>query len=430
MAQIISIIQWIGGVILLLAFAMLLVLYFRGAFRKRIDYRAIDVPGPSEERFMAALGSLSNSLGTTGCVTGFWLKADEIQPARLEAIQSAQRTIHFETFFMTPGRRANDFAAAVAERAAAGVEVQLIVDGYGTRTLPKKYWQRLQKAGVEVRVFNPFSWRAPFDYAGRTHRKLLSIDGKIALIGGAGVSDYWDGMKEIGDTTSWFDFEFRLEGAVVSVLEGMFMQHWAFAGGTVDLGAENFHVPRDSDYAILVTPGEDPSYRSSSMRSLFTTCILSAQKRIWISSPYFLPNHDSRQALVRAKKNGADVRILTTSSRSDKKFVYYASAELYREMLSGGVKIHEYQPSMLHAKSILIDDRWVSTGSANFDPRSFYHNDELNITTTDPQLLQHVEQLFLTAFDDCQLVTMADWRDRPLWQRLVGRLVLFFQSQL
>lgn len=425
-----TILEWIGVLILVLALVLLVVFYCRGAFRNYIDYRAINVPSPDEPRFAVALASLSNSLGTTGRITGFWFQADEIQPARIEAIRNAQHCIHFETFFMTPGHRANDFAAALSERAAAGVKVELVVDHYGTKKLPEKYWQRLKKAGVEVRFFNPFSWKAPFDYAGRTHRKLLLIDGNIALIGGAGISDFWDGQKKFGDTAPWFDFEFRLEGAVVSVLEGMFMQHWAMAGGTADLGGEHFDSDSRVDPLILVTPGEDPSYRSSSIRALFTTAIFAARERVWISSPYFLPDHQSCQALITAKKRGIDVRILTCGPHNDKKLVYYASIELFGDLLKAGIKIHEHQPSMLHAKCLLVDDKWVSTGSANFDPRSFFHNDELNISTGESQMVQRIEALFRTGFDRSQLVSMTQWRTRPFWQRLIGNLVLFLQSQL
>jgi cardiolipin synthase A/B len=425
-----TILAWFGVSVLILGLLLILVFYFRGAFRDYIDYRAINVPSPDEQRFAVALASVSNSLSTTGCVTDFWFEANEIQPARLEAIQSAKRCIHFETFFMTPGRRANNFAAACIERATAGVDVQLVVDHYGTKELPDTYWKQLKAAGVEVRFFKPFSWKAPFDYAGRTHRKLLLIDGKVALIGGAGISDYWDGQQKFGDRAPWFDFEFRLEGAVVSVLEGMFMQHWTSAGGTVDLSAENFNPSPPIHPMILVTPGEDPSYRSSSIRALFTTAILASQEKVWISSPYFLPDHQSRQALIEVKKRGVDVRILTCGPHNDKKLVYYASIELYGDLLKAGIKIHEHQPSMLHAKCLLIDNQWISAGSANFDPRSFFHNEELNISTAEPQMVKHIERLFHTGFEHSKLVTMTDWRTRRLWKRAIGRLVLFLQSQL
>jgi cardiolipin synthase len=206
MAQIYTLLWWVGGGCLTAVIGVLVILYFRGTFRDRIEYKVKNVPSPSDARFPLALASLSNSVVTSGHSTNFWLESDEINTARLEAIRSAKHTIHFETFFMTPGRRANDFAAAIAEKAQAGVEVQVIVDKYGVKTLPQRYWNRLKAAGVEIRFFNAFNWRAPIDYFARSHRKLLIIDDEFALIGGAGISDYWDGrdntdcLTEVGES--------------------------------------------------------------------------------------------------------------------------------------------------------------------------------------------------------------------------------------
>ena len=150
--------------------------YFQGAFRDRVEYHVHCPPDPKEPRFAPTLASITNSFVTQGKVTDFWSKPDLIQQARLDAISKAQHTIDFETFFMTPGRRADDFAVAIAERAAAGVKIRLIFDSYGTKDISKSYWQRLRALGVEIVFFNSFKWKAPLDYAGRTHRKLLLID--------------------------------------------------------------------------------------------------------------------------------------------------------------------------------------------------------------------------------------------------------------
>ncbi|MGF1673860.1 MAG: phosphatidylserine/phosphatidylglycerophosphate/cardiolipin synthase family protein [Rivularia sp. (in: cyanobacteria)] len=421
---------WIGGIIFGGIVAILLIFYFRGTFRQRIAYRFTNVPQPQDQRFPLALASLSNSVQTTGKCTDFWLEAASIFTARQQAINNAEYSIHFETFIITPGKRANDFAAAIAERAAAGVEVKLIVDHYGTKGLPQKYWRRLQAAGVDIKFFNSFNPRAPIDYLARTHRKLLIIDGKTALIGGAGISDFWDGQDDIKNTEPWYDFEMRFQGAVVAVLEGMFMQHWAYLQGIADLDTRIFNPQPADDSQILVTAGDDPSYRASSVKALFQTSIYAATKRLWISSPYFIPDDNLKQALIAAKKRGVEVRILTNGSKSDKKFVYYAACEQYRAFLSAGIEINEYQPSMLHAKALLVDDCWISTGSANFDSRSFFHNDELDVSTSQPELVKNIEHLFLLGFSRCKQMNIARWKKRPIWQSLVGRAVLFFQSQL
>ncbi len=415
---------WLGGACLTALVILFVVLYVLGTFRTCVRYQIKNVPGSEEHRFPLALVGISDSLLTQGSSTGFWIGADAIYATRLAAIRSAQRTVHFETFYMTPGRRAQEFAAAIIEQARSGVKVQLIVDSYGTKTMSERYWQQLRAVGVEIRFFSEFHWASPLDYLARTHRKLLLIDGEMALVGGAGISDEWDGTKKIGDTAPWLDIEVRFGGTVVTILEGVFMQQWAHTGGMADLGPEIFDPPASGSSRVLVTPGDDPSYKDSSIGALFYTSVLAARKRLWIASPYFLPNLDLREALLRAQKNQVDVRILTNSLRSNKKFVCYASRELYGHLLKSGIQLYEYQPSMMHAKVMLIDRYWVSTGSANLDSRSAFHNDELHISMAERKLASQVERFFLAAFAKSQHVTLQDWQTRPVWERVRGRLVL------
>lgn len=433
----VSALVWILRSLLLLTAIVVVSLYVRGAFRDRVKYRVKNTPSPHESRFPLVLKSISNSLSTSGQTTGFWATPNDIQQARLTAIRDARSTIHFETFFMTPGQRANDFADAVAERAAAGVEVQLLVDSYGTHTLSPRYWQRLKMAGVEVNFFNPFNWKAPANYAGRTHRKLLLVDGQVAFTGGAGISDLWDGTEKADDRQPWLDIELRLDGEIVSVLEGIFQQHWTYSGGVANFRDELLHVKTEesaSDQSfptMIVTAGSSPTYRFSPIRALKQNSLACAKQRIWLASPYFLPDYNSRRLLIEAKHQGLDVRILTTSRRSDKKWVYYASYEVYGDLLAGGIEIYEYQPSMTHAKMLLIDDHWVNIGSANFDYRSFLHNDELDISTDDPDLVNQIGQVFERGFTQSQLVTLPEWRRRSFFKhRIIGNIVRLVQWQL
>jgi len=430
MTTIYTLLYWSGGVILAAIAVILVILYFRGTFRDRIEYKLTNVPHPQDPRFGLAVAALSNSVFSTGKCTNCWLEADAIYGARIAAINKAESSIHFETFFMTPGRRANEFAEAICDRALAGVDVQMIVDHYGSKKLSKRYWQRLRNAGVDLRFFNNFNWRAPIDYFARTHRKLLLIDGKLGLMGGAGISDFWDGIDNIDDTGPWYDFEMSFEGEVVAALQGMFMQHWTYVHGKADLDLKVFNPQPTHSPTMLLTAGDDPSYRSSSVKALFLTSIYAAKERIWISSPYFLPDDNLREALISAKKRGVEIRILTNGSQCDKKLVYYASCELYGDLLAAGIEINEYQPSMMHAKALLLDDCWISTGSANFDPRSFFHNDELDISTAQPELVKNIENLFVRGFSRCKQVNVAAWRKRTVWKRVLGQIVLFFQSQL
>ncbi len=433
-ATIQTILWWLVIAILIITVIIFIGFYLRGAFRDRILYKVKNAPHPDEPQFPLTLASITNSFITSGAITDFWNEPAKIQQARLDAISQAQHTIDFETFFMTPGKRADDFAAALAERASAGVEVRLVVDDYGTKDISDKYWRRLRGAGVKVSFFNSFKWKAPLDYAGRTHRKLLLIDGKFGLVGGAGISDLWDGVEKDDDTQPWLDVEMRIEGEIISILEGVFAQHWTFGDGTADLARHKFETADDSkdDHDLmLVIPGANPKIRFSPIRSFKYNNIICARKRIWLASPYFLPDENSIDLLVAAKQDGVDVKILTTSKRSDKKPVYYASYEHYGKLLKGGVEIYEFQPSMTHAKLLLIDDLWATTGSANFDPRSFVHNEELDVCSAQPKLVEGIRDTFEKGFAQSERITYKEWKKRSLIKhRVLGNVVDFFQWQL
>jgi len=439
-----TVLWWVFIVLLISTAIIFIGFYLRGAFRDRLRYKIKHAPLPDDPLFPYIMATTTNSFLSRGQVTDFWNEPGSIQQARIEAIKQAQQTIDFETFFMTPGIRADDFAAAIAERATAGVEVRLIVDHYGTKDLSSQYWGRLRNCGVKISFFNSPRWQAPLDYAGRTHRKLLIIDGEFALIGGAGISDLWDGREKEDDTQPWLDVEVRIVGEVVGTLAGVFSQHWAFDDGTVDFARNKFRAlqneqKRDNqnqgdqsqEQLMIVVPGANPRIRFSPIQTFKYNSIICARKKIWLASPYFLPDRHSIDLLVAAKQDGVDVRILTTSQRSDKKPVYYASYEHYGKLLQGEVEIYEFDPSMTHAKMLLIDDLWATTGSANFDPRSLCHNEELDICSAQPQLVEGIKKTFERGFAQSKRITLAEWQKRSLIKhRILGNIVDFFQWQL
>jgi len=425
--------EWIGsvgGIVLFFVLLIFLTLYLRGVFRERRQYHLKNLPAPDAESFGFTVACLSDSFISNGKVTGFWVEAERIYAARFDAIAKAKESIQFETFIMLPGDRADQFADALVKKAREGVQIKVLTDDFGTQSLPKSYWKNLEDAGIEVRIFNEFSWKDPLYHLKRNHRKLLLIDGQVALIGGAGIADDWDGKDSNDSQVPWLDYEVRYQGPVVTRLKGLFLQHWLDAGGTADF-TEHHLSPHESDEEqIIVTAGEDPSYRDSGIRALFQSLIAGARRRIWIASPYFLPDPNSRELLLEARKRGVEIRILTMGKRCDKPYVHYTSRELYPYLLKGGIEIYEYKPSMMHAKVLLIDDEWVSMGSANFDPRSFFQNEELNLSLRDRYLAEHMESLFLEGFEKSYLVNWKDWKKRPFKERAIGRFSLLFYWQL
>ncbi|WP_088889318.1 phospholipase D-like domain-containing protein [Leptolyngbya ohadii] len=406
-----------------------LILYLRGVFEPKVKYRSDQRLSLNDPNFLPLFVGFSQSLSTQAHLSGFWSQPDRIYAARLAAIRKAQHSIQFETFFMTPGARANEFADALINRAVAGIHVQVLVDHYGTHKLSSSYWKRLRAVGVEVRFFHPPKLKVPLRYLSRTHRKLLIIDGTVAFIGGMGVSDNWDGDPTIGDKAPWLDCEIRLENDVVTVLVGVFLQHWLYAGGEAKGGYFPKKPSSEKAKPMLVVL-HDADSKISSINALFWFSLQAAQQRVWIASPYFILDRNTRTALIQAKKRGVDVRIVTTSDRNDKPPVYYASRERYQHLLPAGISIYEHQPSMIHAKLVLVDHDWISFGSANFDPRSFYHNDELNLAWFDPDFAPTIEEFFLETFEKSDRIEWSSWRKRPWWQKWIGRCFLLLRWQL
>ncbi|MFP4009760.1 MAG: phospholipase D-like domain-containing protein [Spirulinaceae cyanobacterium] len=420
----------LAGLLLLTALFILGILYFQGFFRRYHRYDVRNLPPTDSPNFELTLASLSDAFISHGRVTEFWEGSEAIHQARLEAIATAQKSIQFETYFMTPGDRADAFAEALIEKAKAGVIVQVIADYHGSKELSEAYWQRLRQGGVSIAKFNKFNWKDPLNHLRRNHRKLMVIDGHSAFIGGAGISDLWDGAEKFGDTEPWLDYEICIEGAVVMRLKGIFFQHWLDAGGVVDLSRDALEAFESNDPMVLIAAGEDPSMRDSAIRALYQSAIRAARDRVWIASPYFLPDPGTREILIEMRQKGIDVRVLTMGPHSDKPYVRCTSRERYRLLLEGDVAIYEYQPSMMHAKMLLVDDSWVSFGSANFDPRSFFQNDELNIATDETKVVERFDDYFLRALRKSKRVYYKDWKKRDPKERLVGMFWLLFYWQL
>lgn len=225
MIGLISPIAILGSLLGLLIFGVIVsalsFLYLNGNFRKGRPYQLKGIAAIAPH-FAETIASMSDSLITQGAATQFWSDIDAIQTARLRLMEKAQHLIQFETFIMTPGQRSAAFADVLKRKAQAGVQVQLLVDSYGAKSLPDAYWNELQAVGVEVRYFNPFTMRSPLDYLRRNHRKLLVVDQQIAMVGGAGIADRWDGKDQHPGEVPWYDFEVEWQGNVVGLLVGFF----------------------------------------------------------------------------------------------------------------------------------------------------------------------------------------------------------------
>ena len=353
---------------------------------------------------------------------------DEIFPAMLGAIASAERTITFETFVYWSGEVGNAFASALAERARAGVEVKVLLDWIGTSDVDGPAIDTLRTAGVAVELYRPLAWYSLDRINNRTHRKLLVVDGRVGFTGGVGIADEWSGDAQ--DPEHWRDMHFRVEGPVVAQLQAAFMDNWIEATGEVLNGPEYF-PPLDSVGATRAQMfTSSPAGGSDSMRLMYLMAIAAADETIDLAAAYFVPDDLMLGALVEALQRDVRVRILVPGEHNDSELVEISSKRTWGDLLRAGASILEYTPTMTHSKLLIVDGQMVSVGSTNFDIRSFELNDEASLNLYDSTFAAHMTRVFEADLADGRDYSLAMWENRPWTEKLAETLLAPIKSQL
>jgi cardiolipin synthase len=341
----------------------------------------------------------------------------------LEAIRGAQKRISFETYIYDTGEVAGQFSAALAEAAARGVEVRVVVDAVGAKSMAPEHVERMQKAGVEIGTFNPLRWYSIEELNYRTHRKILVIDGELGFTGGVGVADHWLGDAQ--DFDHWRDTHLRLTGPAVTMLEAAFYENWLetghATGAVVDL-----RPPAPETRARSIVAWSSPTGGSNRVKLLYLLSIAGARRTLDISSPYFVMDESSRFSLLEARRRGVRVRLLVEGDLTDAKPVKYASRAAYDELLAAGIEIYEYQPTMMHVKAMVVDGLWSIVGSTNFDNRSFELNDEVNVAITDRSVAERLTADFEADLKRSRRLLLDQWRGRPASDKARERIWSLF----
>ena len=353
---------------------------------------------------------------------------DQIFPAMLDAIASAQRTITFETYIYWSGDIGQKFADALAERARAGVKVKVMLDWAGSIKMDDALLEEMQSAGVEVHQYRPLRWYNLGRLNNRTHRKLLVVDGKIGFTGGVGIADQWEGDAQ--DADHWRDMHFRIEGPAVSQIQAAFNDNWIKTTGVVLNGEDYFPaLPHagDMDAHMFIA---SPAGGSESMHLMYLMAIAAAEHSIDLQAAYFVPDELMLNALKAARHRKVRVRIILPGKHTDSDSVRLASKAQWGELLLAGVEIYEYQPTMMHNKLLIVDKVMTSVGSTNFDERSFRLNDEASLNIYDPAFAAHMTEVFETDLKPTVRYTYQAWRARPLKEKLFEKFVLPIKSQL
>ena len=353
---------------------------------------------------------------------------DEIFPAMLAAIESAQKTITLETYIYWSGDIGQKFADALCGRSRAGVQVKVMVDWAGSIKMEDAMLESMRDCGIDIRQYRPLKWYNLGRLNNRTHRKLLAVDGKIGFTGGVGIADQWEGHAQ--DPDHWRDLHFRFEGPVVAQLQAAFNDNWIKTTGVVLNGADYFPPLQPAGDMAAHMFIASPAGGSESMHLMYLMSIAAAAESIDLEAAYFVPDDLIIKALVAARHRGVKVRVIAPGPHIDSETVRLASKAHWGELLKAGVEIHEYQPTMMHNKMLIVDREMVSVGSTNFDVRSFELNDEASLNVYDRGFAAHMTDVFERDLEPTIPYTYGMWQHRPWKEKFVEKFVLPIKSQL
>jgi len=286
----------------------------------------------------------------------------------------------------------------------------------------------MTRNGVDLEWYHPLRWYTLSRFNHRTHRKLMVVDGTVGFSGGVGIADEW-----LGDADSknhWRDTVVRIEGPVVTQLQFSFMDNWVKSRGELLTGLDYFPPVDPCGNHRTQVIKSSPSEGSSAVKLLYIVSIVSAVKSIYISNAYFVPDRDTLRALEGAVRRGVDVRLIVPGEHSDVPIVRQASRMQYEKLLRRGIRIFEFQPTMMHAKTMVVDGIWSTIGSSNFDDRSFRLNDEVNVNIYDEAIAMQMQLMFAEDLERCEEIKLSKWFRRPRWSRIKESIADLLKPQL
>jgi cardiolipin synthase len=352
----------------------------------------------------------------------------QIFPSMLAAIKAAKRTINLEFYIYWDGEIGRTFAEALAERARAGVPVKVILDAVGSSGMSQSLIDFMARNGVDLEWYHPLRWYTLSRVNHRTHRKLLIVDGEVGFSGGVGIADNW-----LGDADSkehWRETVIRVEGPVVTQMQFAFMDNWVKSRGELLTGLDYFPQIKPLGDHVTQVIKSSPSEGISTVKLLYIISIVAAERSIYINNAYFVPDPDTIRALEGAVRRGVDVRVVIPGDKSDVPIARQAGRLHYELLLRRGIRIFEYQPTMMHAKTMVVDGIWTTIGSSNFDDRSFRLNDEVNVNVYDEAIARQLETMFFEDVARSTEITPRKWLRRTAFDRLKEVFAGVFKRQL
>lgn len=403
---------------------------FSSLGRRPHEITATRVPTVDSSTFLEAISGTVNAPLQSGGKSTLLNNGDEFFPAMLTAIRGAQKTITFFVYIWEPGKASDDMFAALIDRAQAGVEVRLLLDGLGGMRAPGDDVDRLRAAGGKVNHFRTATFGKLTRFHKRNHRRAIVVDGKIGFTGGAAIGDKWLGNAETPE--QWRDCMIQVTGCMASNLQSAFAEPWAYTCGEILVGDEFYAENNDNQEnpgARHVLIASSPASEEHPLRLFYMLSFMAARKKLYVATSYFVPDKHTRNAVMARARAGVDVRILVPNQHTDAKPIRLAGRSYYDDLLAAGVRMYEYQPTMFHCKNVVIDGLWSIVGSANMDIRSKELNQENVLGILDADFARQVEDTFIKDLERAHEFTLQEWRKRGIWEWIKERFWVLFAEQ-
>ena len=333
-------------------------------------------------------------------------------------IDAAKHSVHFESFLWKEGVLGARVVDALSGRARAGVEVRILLDATGSKSMGEPAERQLRESGCRLVKFHRWHIRNIGVMNERDHRKLVVVDGRVALVGGHCIVDTWLGNAEDKDHVA--DVSVRLRGPIVNGVQAAFSENWVGQTGELFMGDGVFPQLESEGTVSIYAAYVKPEGSAPAVKILHHAAICCARTRIWIQNPYFIPEPEAIEAFGKAVERGVDVRVLMPStSGSDNPIVQHAGHRNFENLMRRGVRLFEYPSTLLHQKVMTIDGIWCAVGSANFDDRSFETNDELTLGMLDASTARQLDKIFEKYARGAKEIRLEEWRKRGWGHKLV-----------
>lgn len=346
---------------------------------------------------------------------------DQIFPSMLEAICNAEHSVDLMTFVYWQGRPAREFADALCDRAKAGLRVRVLIDAVGGLRIEDGILEQMERSGVDVHWFRKPWLKSPFKQNHRGHRKVCIVDESIAFTGGVGIAEEWAG--DARDESEWRDTHFRVVGPAVDGLSASFIQNWAESGRPLYDDRNRFpEQPQPGGSTVQVVRGS-ASIGWDDIHTVWYVLIRSARRRIRLQSAYFAPDHAVIEALLEAVERGVEVDVLIPGPHADKRVAQVGSERVYSELVAGGVRVWNFQPSMLHTKIMVVDSAAALIGSTNVNRRSLDHDEEVALVVLDDDVITTLESHFADDLERSREIDLERWEQRTPAQKALEAAV-------